>query len=57
MVVFSIHFDKLGLEVGTYVGKYVPKQINGPAVEYLLPILRYEDQMNVHLKNTVPTMP
>jgi hypothetical protein len=56
VVVFAIHTNKLGFKV---TGKFLEdgsESFNGIAVKYPSSILGDEDQMNVQLKNAMPTV-
>ena len=57
MVVLAVHLDQLGCEARAHLAKHLAQARQGVAVEYLAPILRHEDQMDVHRENTVPTAP
>ena len=56
MVVFAVHLDQLGFEVSADFGEDFMQALNGVPVEYFSTIFRYKDQVDVNLKNTVPTV-
>ena len=53
MVVFTVHLDQLRLEVAADFGEGFLENFNRLAVQHLLPVLGHEDQMDVHIKNTM----
>ena len=53
MVIFAVHLGKRCSKVCTDSAEHAPKPFNRIAIEYLAPVFRYKDQMDVHLKNTV----
>lgn len=53
MIVFPVEFCKLGFEVRTDAGEYLSQVLQYLAGEHSATVFRYEDQMHVHLKNTV----
>jgi putative transposase len=57
MIVLAVHLDQNGIEVGADLGEDCPQAGDGFAIEDLAAVLRYKDQMDVHLKNAMPTMP
>lgn len=56
MVIFAVHLNKGCLEVRADSPEHAAQPFNRVAIEYLAPIFRHKDQMDVHLKNTVPTV-
>ncbi len=56
VVVFTVHLNKLGLEVETDIGKDGTKTVDSVSVKYPISILCDEDQMSVKLKNAVSTV-
>ena len=57
VAVFAVHLNQLSLEVATYFVEDDSKAIDGVGVKYSLPIFSDEDQMDVELKDAVPTVP
>ena len=57
IIVFAVHLDQLSLEIGADIGEDGAQPIDGVAIEHLAAILRHKDQMDMHLKNTVPSAP
>jgi len=56
MVALAIHLDQGSLKVRADLGEHPAQAIYSIAVEYLAAIFRYKDQMDVHLKNAVPSV-
>jgi tRNA A37 threonylcarbamoyladenosine dehydratase len=56
MIVFAVHLDKLSREVKTDLRKDGTKSLDGISVQYSISILCNEDQMDMKLENTVPTV-
>ncbi len=57
MIVLSIEFHQLRLKVGTHAGEDFLKVVQNGFCEHPAAIFSHKDQMNVHIKNTVPTVP
>ncbi len=57
MVALAVHLDELRLEVSAHLGKQFAQAVDSLLVEYFVAILRHKDQMNVHIKNTMPSAP
>jgi putative transposase len=57
MIVFAVHLDQLSLEIGADLGEDGAQPVDGIAIEHFAAILRYKDQMDMHLKNAVPSVP
>ena len=55
MVTLAVHLDQLSLKVRTNPGKQFAQTVDSLLVEYFAPIFRHKDQMNVHVKNTMPS--
>lgn len=56
VVVFAIHTNKLGFKVTANFLEDGSESLNSIAVKYPSSILGDEDQMNVQLKNAMPTV-
>lgn len=57
MIVLAVHLDQLRLEIGAGLGEDVAQPVDDIAVEHPAAVLRHKDQVDVHLKNAVPTVP
>jgi len=57
MIVLPVHLNQLRLEVGADIREDGSQALDGVGIEYLATIFRHKDQVNVHLKNTMPSMP
>src|SRR5690606_39836376 len=57
VIVLAVHLDQLRLEVGADLGEDRAQPVDGVAIEYPAAIFRYKDQMDMHLKNAVSSMP
>jgi putative transposase len=56
MVILSVELNQFGLEVGAYGGKDAAQVVDHFFGEYTTSIFSHKDQVNVHVKNTVPTV-
>jgi len=54
VIILSVHFDQLCLEVFADMGEKCAQPINGVAIKDFAAVFRHKDQMHVHLKNAVP---
>lgn len=54
VVIFSVHLHQLCLEVFAHPRKVQAQPFDGIAIEDMAAVFGNKDQMNVHLKNTVP---
>ena len=57
VIVLSIEFHQLRFKVGAYIGEDFLKVVQNGFCEYTTAVFSHKDQMNVHLKNTVSTVP
>jgi putative transposase len=55
MIIFAVHFNQLRFEVHTDLGKNVTQVLDGVTIKNMTPIFSHKDQVDVHLKYTVPT--
>ena len=53
MVISTLHLGKRCFKGCTDSPEHAAKPFNRIAIEYLAPVFRYKDQMDVHLKNAV----
>ena len=56
MIVLAVHFDQLRLEVGAGLGEDGAQPTEDVAIEHSEAVFRHKDQMDVHLKSTVPSL-
>lgn len=56
MVIFPVHLDQRCFKVLADLGEHCPQSCDGITIKNLAAIFRHKDQMDVHLKNTVPAM-
>ena len=56
MVIFSVHFNQVRFEPGADFAEDGTKPLNGIAIENPAAIFRHKNQVDVHLKNTVPSV-
>ena len=56
VVHLAVHLYELGFEVLTHAVEDDAKTVEGIGVKYLLPTLGDEDQVNMKLTDTVPTV-
>jgi hypothetical protein len=56
MLGFAVHFNQRRLEVSTHLRKDGSETMGSISVRYFSSILRHEDQMDVKLTDTVPTV-
>jgi hypothetical protein len=56
MIVLAVHLNQLRFEVGADLGEDRSQSVDGVTVEHVATVFRHKDQVNVHLKNTVPSM-
>lgn len=54
MIVLAVHLDQMRLVIGADLGEDVAQPVDGIVVEPSAAVLRHKDQVDVHLKNTVP---
>lgn len=57
VVVFTVHFHQGRFEIRTDPKEYVSEPFQRIVVEYSVSVLGNKDQVNVHGKNTVPSLP
>jgi len=57
IIVPAIHFDHLRPEVCAGIGEYDAQPVDGVAIEHSVAIFRHKDQIDVHLKNALPSAP
>src|SRR5690606_10362386 len=57
VIVFAIHLDQFSLEIGADLGEDGAQPVDSISIEHSAAILRYKDQMDMHLKNAVSSMP
>lgn len=57
MVILSVELYQFGLEVGTHTSEDVAQVIDHFFCEYATAVFSHKDQVNMHLKNTVSTVP
>ena len=57
VIIFTVEFDKLGFKVSAHVSKNDTEIINHFFCEHVASVFRYEDQMNMPLENTMPSVP
>jgi putative transposase len=57
VVVFAVHLYQFCLKIRTHLGEDMPQSLDSLAVENASAVFGHEDQMYVHGKNTVSTVP
>lgn len=57
MVVLAVEFHQLGFAVPADAGKDQPHVVQYRLGEHVAPVFGHEDQMSVHQKDAMPTVP
>ena len=57
LVDLAMHLYQLGFKISTDLVEDGFEPVESLGVEYLCPILRHEDQMNMKLRDAMPTLP
>jgi putative transposase len=56
MVIFAVHLNQLSFEIPAYLGEDLAQALDGVSIEDPTTIFGHEDQMHVHLENTVSSV-
>src|SRR5665647_2083518 len=57
VIIFTIKLDKFRFKVNTHVSKYDAEIINHFFCEHVAAVFCYKDQMNMHFKNAMSSVP
>ena len=57
VIVFTVEFHQLCLKIGAHASEDFPKVVQNGFCEHPTAVFCHKDQMDMHVKNTVPTVP